>query len=191
MRRDGSALDYARVVEAVMSRRGQELAVGEILDGVQARVGMSGGELFHALAVLDREHRAGRVQQSSARCERPPDRLQDGQLRGSEACKIAGTAPPLDVGPAPRDARRAARSVNENPVKRSSVPPRPGVRGITECLDGEWAPDGIEVRSLCPSFIDTPLLDHTANAATNQGIRERVTQAGFEITPVAEVAQAA
>ena len=66
-----------------------------------------------------------------------------------------------------------------------------GVRAITESLDGEWAEDGIKVRSLMPSFIDTPLLDHTPNAQTNEGIRQRVTEAGLEITPVLEVAQAA
>ncbi|QYJ08045.1 SDR family oxidoreductase [Qipengyuania flava] len=66
-----------------------------------------------------------------------------------------------------------------------------GVRAITESLDGEWAEDGINVRSLMPSFIDTPLLDHNPNARTNEGIRQRVTEAGLEITPVEEVAAAA
>ncbi len=66
-----------------------------------------------------------------------------------------------------------------------------GVRGITESLDGEWADDGIKVASLCPSFIDTPLLDHTPNARSNEAIRDRVHQAGLEITPVREVAEAA
>ncbi|MBX7457965.1 SDR family oxidoreductase [Qipengyuania sp. 1NDH17] len=66
-----------------------------------------------------------------------------------------------------------------------------GVRGITESLDGEWWDDGIKVRSLCPSFIDTPLLDHNTNARSNEGIRQRVKDAGLEITPVLEVAQAA
>lgn len=32
-----------------------------------------------------------------------------------------------------------------------------GVRSLTETLDGEWSEDGIRVRSLMPSFIDTPL----------------------------------
>ncbi len=66
-----------------------------------------------------------------------------------------------------------------------------GVRAITESLDGEWAEDGIKVRDLMPSFIDTPLLDMTPNAKTNEGIRERVVQSGMEITPVEEVAEAA
>jgi NAD(P)-dependent dehydrogenase (short-subunit alcohol dehydrogenase family) len=66
-----------------------------------------------------------------------------------------------------------------------------GVRGITESLDGEWADDGIAVRSLCPSFIDTPLLDKNPNAGSNQDIRQRVTDAGLEITPVQDVADAA
>ena len=66
-----------------------------------------------------------------------------------------------------------------------------GVRGITESLDGEWAADGIAVRSLCPSFIDTPLLDKNPNAGSNQDIRQRVTDAGLEITPVEDVAEAA
>ena len=66
-----------------------------------------------------------------------------------------------------------------------------GVRAITESLDGEWAADGIDVRSLMPSFIDTPLLDHNPNARSNEDIRQRVTGAGLEITPVADVAAAA
>ena len=66
-----------------------------------------------------------------------------------------------------------------------------GVRAITESLDGEWAEDGIKVASLMPAFIDTPLLDHTANQGTNEHIRGRVQDAGLEITPVTEVAEAA
>ena len=66
-----------------------------------------------------------------------------------------------------------------------------GVRAITESLDGEWAADGIKVRSLMPSFIDTPLLEHAPNHQSNEVIRQRVTDAGLEITPVADVAQAA
>lgn len=66
-----------------------------------------------------------------------------------------------------------------------------GVRAITESLDGEWAEDGVKVRSIMPSFIDTPLLDHNPNAKSNEDIRSRVTEAGLEITPVEEVAKAA
>ncbi|MEW4448592.1 SDR family oxidoreductase [Qipengyuania sp. JC766] len=66
-----------------------------------------------------------------------------------------------------------------------------GVRAMTEALDGEWAEFGIKVRSLMPSFIDTPLLEHAPNAGSNEAIRTRVTDAGLEITPVEEVAEAA
>ena len=66
-----------------------------------------------------------------------------------------------------------------------------GVRGITEALDAEWAEFGIKVRDLMPGFIDTPLLDHAPNQASNQAIRSRVTEAGLEITPALTVAQAA
>lgn len=66
-----------------------------------------------------------------------------------------------------------------------------GVRAITESLDGEWAGDGINVRSLMPSFIDTPLLAHAPNSRSNQDIRQRVVDAGLEITPVDDVAEAA
>ena len=66
-----------------------------------------------------------------------------------------------------------------------------GVRGMTEALDAEWAEFGIEVRSLCPGFIDTPLLEHTPNQASNEAIRDRVKAAGLEITPVEKVAEAA
>ena len=66
-----------------------------------------------------------------------------------------------------------------------------GVRGITESLDAEWAEFGIKVADLCPSFIDTPLLEHNPNARTNESVRSLVVEAGLEITPVAEVAEAA
>ena len=65
-----------------------------------------------------------------------------------------------------------------------------GVRAVTESLDAEWAPDGITVASVCPSFIETPLLDGTGNRKSNEQIRDRVRAAGLEITPVEEVAKA-
>lgn len=69
------------------------------------------------------------------------------------------------------------------------------VRGLTEALDLEFAgrgvnAGGIRVRSLMPSFIDTPLLDVTVSG-TNSTSRERVREAGFEFTPVEAVADAA
>ncbi|OJW73864.1 MAG: short-chain dehydrogenase [Sphingomonadales bacterium 63-6] len=63
-----------------------------------------------------------------------------------------------------------------------------GVRSLTETLDGEWQADGIRVRSLMPSFIDTPLLSHAPNARSNVPIRQVVAEAGLEFTPVEEVA---
>ncbi|WP_374530327.1 SDR family oxidoreductase [Novosphingobium sp.] len=66
-----------------------------------------------------------------------------------------------------------------------------GVRALTECLDAEWAEDGIKVASLMPGFIDTPLIDMNPNQSSNGQIRERVIEAGLEITPVSEVADAA
>jgi NAD(P)-dependent dehydrogenase (short-subunit alcohol dehydrogenase family) len=64
------------------------------------------------------------------------------------------------------------------------------VRGLTESLDREWAELGIKVRSIMPSFIDTPLLSVTV-AGSNRTAREGVSAAGLEFTPVSEVAQAA
>ena len=66
-----------------------------------------------------------------------------------------------------------------------------GVRAITESLDGEWHGDGIKVASLMPGFIDTPLIDMNPNAGSNEQIRARVVEAGLEITPVGDVAEAA
>lgn len=63
------------------------------------------------------------------------------------------------------------------------------VRGLTEALSLEWAGHGIKVRSIMPSFIDTPLLD-VSTAGTNRSAREGVKNAGLEFTPVEEVAQA-
>ncbi|GAA0736996.1 SDR family oxidoreductase [Sphingomonas japonica] len=64
------------------------------------------------------------------------------------------------------------------------------VRGLTEALDGEWRADGIKVRSLMPSFIETPLLDASVTGS-NQNVRQRVLAAGLELTPVDTVADAA
>ena len=64
------------------------------------------------------------------------------------------------------------------------------VRGLSEALDGEWYAAGIKVRCLLPSFIETPLLDGVAGG-TNRSIREAVTGAGLELTPVDAVAEAA
>ena len=66
-----------------------------------------------------------------------------------------------------------------------------GVRAITESLDAEWFADGIMVRDLMPAFIDTPLLDHALNQTSNEQIRGRVQEAGLEISPVSDVAEAA
>ncbi len=65
-----------------------------------------------------------------------------------------------------------------------------GVRAVSESLDAEWAADGIKVASICPSFIDTPLLDGTGNRRSNERVRDVVIAAGLEITPVEEVAAA-
>jgi NAD(P)-dependent dehydrogenase (short-subunit alcohol dehydrogenase family) len=65
------------------------------------------------------------------------------------------------------------------------------VRAITEALNTEWQDDGIKVRSIMPSFIDTPLLAGPANASTTQQKRDTVIAAGLEFTPVEQVAQAA
>ncbi|MBB3033406.1 SDR family oxidoreductase [Alteriqipengyuania lutimaris] len=66
-----------------------------------------------------------------------------------------------------------------------------GVRAITESLDGEWAEHGIKVRSIMPGFIETPLIDKVPNSQSNEAIRDRVLAAGLEITPVADVGEAA
>ena len=65
-----------------------------------------------------------------------------------------------------------------------------GVRAMSEALDGEWYGAGIRVRSLVPGFIETPLLNEPVGGS-NQSIRETVTAAGLELTPVSDVAQAA
>ncbi len=63
------------------------------------------------------------------------------------------------------------------------------VRALTEALDIELASEGITVRSIMPGFIDTPLLNR-AVPGSNETSRDRVIAAGFEFTPVEQVAQA-
>ena len=64
------------------------------------------------------------------------------------------------------------------------------VRGLTESLDSEWAEHGIKVRSLMPSFVDTPILD-SISLDSNRKTRDIVLEAGMEISPVSMVADAA
>ncbi|MFL9840075.1 SDR family oxidoreductase [Sphingomonas sp. ST-64] len=64
------------------------------------------------------------------------------------------------------------------------------VRGFTEALDGEWSGEGIRVRALLPSFIDTAILDGMP-VGSNATMRERVKAARLEFTPVEEAAQLA
>ncbi len=66
-----------------------------------------------------------------------------------------------------------------------------GVRSMTESLEAEWADEGIKVRSLMPSFIDTPLLQNPPNRSRNSPIRDAVVAAGLEFTPVEVVADEA
>ncbi len=66
-----------------------------------------------------------------------------------------------------------------------------GVKSLTESLDAEWSVEGIKVRSLMPSFIDTPLLQMPPNRSRNTPIRDAVVKAGLEFTPVEVVAEQA
>ena len=66
-----------------------------------------------------------------------------------------------------------------------------GVRAMTDSLDAEWSEaHGVKVRSIMPSFIDTPLLDAVA-AGSNLSGRQHVQEMGLEFTPVEAVAEAA
>lgn len=85
----------------------------------------------------------------------------------------------------------SAAGIYGTPGTSTYAATKAGVRSLTETLDGEWAGDRIVVRSLCPGFIDTPLLDHNPHEGSNEMIRQRVQRAGLEITPVAELAEAA
>ncbi len=62
-----------------------------------------------------------------------------------------------------------------------------GVRAVTEALDAEWLEDGIKVASICPGFIDTPLIAQTV-ADSNQSLKESLQDNGVEISPVSDVA---
>ncbi|NJS15498.1 MAG: SDR family oxidoreductase [Sphingopyxis sp.] len=64
------------------------------------------------------------------------------------------------------------------------------VRALTEALDIELARYDIKVRDLMPGFIDTPLLAQPS-ADSNTPVRDTISEAGLEISPVTMVAEAA
>lgn len=64
------------------------------------------------------------------------------------------------------------------------------VRGLTEGLNVEFAKYGVKVCSLMPGFIDTPLLDHVTGDS-NETASQKLRSSGIEISPVANVAEAA
>jgi NAD(P)-dependent dehydrogenase (short-subunit alcohol dehydrogenase family) len=64
------------------------------------------------------------------------------------------------------------------------------VRGLTEALNLEWEKHGIAVRSIMPSFSDTPLLD-VITTGTKRPAHEGVKNANFEFTPAERIAEAA
>lgn len=64
------------------------------------------------------------------------------------------------------------------------------VRGLTEALNVEFAKYGVQVCSLMPGFIDTPLLDQVTGDS-NETASEKLRSSGMEISPVSSVAEAA
>lgn len=60
------------------------------------------------------------------------------------------------------------------------------VRGLSHSLDAEWADDGIKVTSLCPGFIDTPIIEQVARDS-NQTVKDSLIEAGVEVGHVSEV----
>lgn len=64
------------------------------------------------------------------------------------------------------------------------------VRALTEGLEIELREFDIRVRSLMPSFIDTPLLDGPV-VSSSQSSRQMVIDSGLDIAPVEAVAEAA
>ncbi len=61
------------------------------------------------------------------------------------------------------------------------------VRGLTESLDAEWAADGVRVASLCPGFIDTPMIAQVQEDS-NRTAKEALQESGMEVSPVSDVA---
>jgi NAD(P)-dependent dehydrogenase (short-subunit alcohol dehydrogenase family) len=64
------------------------------------------------------------------------------------------------------------------------------VRGLTEANDIEWQALGIKSRSLMPGFIDTNIIS-AVQPGTNQTGKERLQEAGVEVSPVSIIGPAA
>jgi NAD(P)-dependent dehydrogenase (short-subunit alcohol dehydrogenase family) len=64
------------------------------------------------------------------------------------------------------------------------------VRGLTEAHDIEWRELGIKSRSLMPGFIDTNIIG-AVDPGSNQTGKERLLEAGIEVSPVSIIGPAA
>ena len=64
------------------------------------------------------------------------------------------------------------------------------VRGLTEAHDIEWRDLGIKSRSLMPGFIDTNIIG-AVDPGSNQTGKERLLEAGIEVSPVSIIGPAA
>lgn len=64
------------------------------------------------------------------------------------------------------------------------------VRGLTEAHDIEWQELGIKSRSLMPGFVDTNIIG-AVEPGTNQTGKERLLEAGIEVSPVSIIGPAA
>ena len=89
----------------------------------------------------------------------------------ADIARIANALRGLGVQPGDRVAVQIAKSPQALAVYAAT---KFGVRGLIEALDIEWAPHGVKVRSLMPSFIDTGILAGPANKKSNVSKRDSV-----------------
>ncbi len=91
------------------------------------------------------------------------DRALDINLEGRDLRRAGGLSATSASAPGSRLLNTAsAAALYGFPNQSIYGATKAGVRSLTETLDGEWGPQGIKVRSLMPSFIDTPLLAASA-----------------------------
>src|SRR6056297_1040838 len=111
---------HSKVIKAIkIVITGQDLAAEGLCSSWQ--IGMVDGftvipgldEGLRLAQILDRQHRTGRIDKDTARCQQRPQGIEEAALGFDQALDVRRLAQPANVGMAPDDAGRRAGGIDQ------------------------------------------------------------------------------